>query len=138
MSKALQVLRSESCQLRVILLLAVIHGLIYVLLVPAWQHNDEPNHFEYVGLAARLDILPKPGDYDQQLSYQIVESMVISGFFDGMAEPPVLESPDQKVIVPVYSQLDEPPLYYIIASLPQRLMLSTPIKNVLSRYPERP
>jgi hypothetical protein len=29
-----------------ILLLALIHGLLYVFIVPVWEHYDEPGNFE--------------------------------------------------------------------------------------------
>ena len=56
----------------------LLHGLLYVFLVPPWQHNDEPNHFEYVWLAAHRDGLPVPGDYDVAMSRAVVKSMWIT------------------------------------------------------------
>lgn len=110
-----------------ILLLALVHGLIYVFLVPPWQHYDEPNHFEYVWLTANLDRLPKPGDYDPGLSRRVVESMLVNGFFDGTDIKPELDSSDEPVVIWGYSQLSEPPLYYVLASLPLRLLPSVEV-----------
>ena len=114
-------------QLILILLLALVHGLLYVFIVPPWQHYDEPNHFEYAWLVADRNRLPVLGDYDQPMSYAVVESMLASGFFDGMAEKPVLESPDQPIPIPGYSQFDEPPLYYLLVSLPLRFISDAPV-----------
>ena len=50
--------RRELSRLGLILLLALFHGLIYVFLIPPWQHYDEPNHFEVVWLTRHLDHLP--------------------------------------------------------------------------------
>ncbi|MCZ7552822.1 MAG: hypothetical protein M5U05_09600 [Anaerolineales bacterium] len=44
-----------------ILVLAGISGLVFIFIMPAWQHYDEPNHFEHVWLAANLERLPQPG-----------------------------------------------------------------------------
>ena len=110
--------------LLLILFLALAHGLVYVFLVPPWQHYDEPNHFEYVWLAANLDQLPQPGDYSPKLSRQVLKSMVASGFYDHMASTPIVGPPENKVRIPGYGQLSEPPLYYLFASLPLRLLQS--------------
>ncbi|HEY80691.1 MAG TPA: hypothetical protein G4O05_06380, partial [Caldilineae bacterium] len=47
-----------------ILLLALLNGLLYLFLVPPWQHYDEPGHFEYAWLIADRGRLPQAGDYD--------------------------------------------------------------------------
>ena len=65
--------------LRAILLLALVHGLIYVFIIPRWWHHEEPGHFEYVWLAANRDKWPQKGDYDNDLRKQIAESMFASG-----------------------------------------------------------
>jgi hypothetical protein len=110
-----------------VLSLALAHGLVYVFIVPPWQHYDEPNHFEYVWLAANLDRLPKLGDYNPKLSRQVLKSMLANGFYDQMTSKPVVGPPENKVSIPGYGQLSEPPLYYLTASLPLRLMHSRSI-----------
>jgi hypothetical protein len=107
----------------VILLLGLLHGLIYVFLVPPWQHYDEFNHFQYVWLTAHRPGLPKPGDDDHQMDRWVLESMVAHGFYRilGLA-PPDLSDPSKPVSLGGYSQLDVPPLYYLLASLPARLI----------------
>jgi hypothetical protein len=120
----------ESTFLGIILILALVHGLIYVFLVPAWQHYDEPNHFEYAWLSAHLNRLPTPDDDNPNLSHRVVTSMVANGFFIGMGTQPDLSNPDQEIKIPGYSQLHEPPGYYLLASLPLRFL---PIKGIVTQ-----
>jgi hypothetical protein len=112
----------ELYALGLILLVALAHGLIYLALLPPWQHYDEPSHFEYVWLAARLDRLPQPGDYNPKLSRQVFKSMLENGFYDRMPAEPPPPAVGEKVRIPGYSQLGEPPLYYLLASTPLRLL----------------
>ncbi|MBN2549979.1 MAG: glycosyltransferase family 39 protein [Anaerolineales bacterium] len=101
------------------LIVALIHGLVYIVLVPPWQHYDEPNHFEYAWLAAHLDHWPVEGDFDPEMSRAVVQSMVEYGFFKGMDYQPDFES-DQPIHIFGYAQFSEPRLYYALASLPLR------------------
>ena len=104
------------------LLLGLLNGLIFVFLVPPWQHYDEPNHFAYTWLIDHHPgSLPQPGESDPALGRAVVESMVANGFYNGMLNQPDTSSPDKPVQIEGYSQLDEPPFYYLIASLPMRL-----------------
>ena len=112
----------ERWYLVILVILAVINGLLYVFLVPPWQHYDEQNHFEFVWLAAHLDHLPKPGDYDADFSRQVVESMIANQFFDDERSARTGLLTGEKVVIPGISQLDEQPLYYLLASLPLRVI----------------
>jgi len=105
--------------LAVILLVGLIHGLLYVFLMPPWQHYDEPTHFEYVWLIANRPGLPKPGDYDPDMRRQVAISMLEHGFYRDLDYRPNLN--DEAVNIG-YTQLDDPPLYYLVASLPVRLL----------------
>ncbi|MGD2157725.1 MAG: DUF2142 domain-containing protein [Anaerolineales bacterium] len=98
------------------ILLALIHGLVFAFVMPPWQHYDEPNHFEYVWLLAHHAGIPEPNDVNPSMRRVVLNSMVEHGFFDGMGGHPNLraESPS----IGRYSQLDEPPLYYLVASMP--------------------
>jgi len=104
------------------LILAALHGLLYIFLMPPWQHYDEQNHFEYVWFSANLDRLPNPQDYSPKLSRQVLKSMLEHGFFDHLPYQPLIEPPVVKVKTPGYSQLSEPPFFYLVASLPVRLV----------------
>ncbi len=105
--------------LAIILAVGLVNGLVFLFLMPPWQHYDEPNHFEVAWLMAHLGRFPHPGDYDSQLGRDVVESMYANHFY-GDVPTPVFKTGD-KVQIPGYNQLDEPPAYYLLASLPLRL-----------------
>jgi hypothetical protein len=120
--------------LGVVLLVALIHGLIYVFLVPPWQHYDEPNHFEYTWLIANRKTLPEAGDFDQMMRKTVAGSMVDHNFFDGLGFLPDLNSTDKPIWIGSYSQLSNPPVYYLIASAPLWLIQSAGIFIPLPDY----
>lgn len=65
--------------------LSVVHGLLWVLVVPPWQNPDEPKHLEYVRLlAARGDALAFATEdeaADPALQRAILDSMDRHGFW---------------------------------------------------------
>ena len=65
-----------------VLTLALIHGTLYLSIVPPWDHYDEPTHFEYGWLIADRLRLPKAGETDQALQREIAASMLEQGFQD--------------------------------------------------------
>jgi hypothetical protein len=107
--------------LLLVLLLGLVHGLVYVFLMPPWQHYDEYNHFQYVWLIAHQPGLPSPGDDNPQMDRWVLESMAAHGFYRRMATRPDLSDPAAKISLGGYTQLGDPPLYYWLASLPARL-----------------
>jgi hypothetical protein len=64
----------------IILIIALVQGLIFIFLMPPWQHYDEPNHFEYVWLLANRQMIPSPGDYDSNLSLAVLKSLANNDF----------------------------------------------------------
>ena len=116
--------------LGLILVLGLLHGMFYILLVPPWQHYDEPTQFEYAWLLANRSGLPKPGDYDQAMRRAVAVSMLEHNFFRGMSFLPDLNVQDQPIWIGV-SQLDDQPFYYLIASLPLRLLSSWDVTRQL-------
>lgn len=113
-----------------VILLGLLQGVLYLYLLPPWQHYDEPNHFEVAWLVAHLDHWPRPGDLDAGMRRAVFESMWRNDFFGKNQTPPVLAA-DQAPGIGVYAQLDEPPLYYFLASLPLRLVKSQAIETQL-------
>lgn len=103
-----------------IVAMAAIHGLVYVLVIPPWQHYDEPNHFEYAWLIANRPSLPRPGDFDQGLRNQVVASMIQHNFYYGMGPVPDISAGN--VSVGAYTKVGDPPLYYWLVSLPLRVL----------------
>ena len=120
--------QSEYAILIAILLLALVNGLLFIFILPPWQHYDEPNHFEYIWLLADRGELPDRGDYDTGMRREVARSMLEHGFFDEIPLQPNLE--DEKPWIGHYSQFDEPPLYYLLASLPSSLL---PVDDVTSQ-----
>jgi len=116
---------------QIVLLLGLAHGLLYTFLIPPWQHYDEPGHFEYAWLLAHRPGLPQPGDSDSQMHRWVVESMAAHDFYRNLGGPPDLSDPNQEVKIGGYSQLGDPPLYYLFASLPMRLLPENEIEAQL-------
>jgi dolichyl-phosphate-mannose-protein mannosyltransferase len=124
----LRVFRSHPLWL--ILVVGLLHGLLYIFLVPPWQHYDEPAHFEYAWLLANRPGLPKPGDYDQTMRRAVAISMIEHNFFRGMNFLPDLNVQNEPIWIGI-SQVDDPPFYYLLASLPMRLFPSWEITQQL-------
>jgi hypothetical protein len=104
---------------KVVLLLALVVGALYLALVPPWQHYDEPTHFEYAWLMANRPGMPKQGDFDQAMRREVAASMVEHEFYRGMGYGPNLLSKRTGI---GYSELRHPPFYYLLISLPLRLI----------------
>jgi hypothetical protein len=113
------------------LVIALIHGLVYIFLVPPWQHYDEPMHFEHAWLAANLGRLPHPGDSDPELSRTVMRSMVAHNFFGKDATLETVLPSGQPALIFGVTQLDEPHLYYLVASIPLRLLRTMDIDGQL-------
>lgn len=109
-----------------ILLAGLIHGLLYVFLLPPWQHYDEPGHFEVAWLIANRPGLPSPGEYDQGMRREAAASMIEHGFFKDLNLQPNLLDQNAPIWIGI-SQTDNPPLYYWIAALPLRLVRTSDI-----------
>ena len=107
--------------LLLVLLIGLIHGIIYVRLIPPWQHYDEPGHVEYAWLIADRLQIPKEGDYDQSMRREMAASMVEHDFFKGLDFRPNLLSLNEPIWIG-YSQIYGLPLYYILVALPLRLV----------------
>jgi hypothetical protein len=108
------------------ILFAIMHGLIYVLLIPPWQHYDEPGHFEYAWLLANRAGLPEAGEYDQGMRREVAASMVEHDFFGKSGSHPNLIATTEPVWIGI-SQTDDQPIYYWLVSLPLRLVKTSDI-----------
>lgn len=116
----------EHWVLGLVLLVGLIHGLIYILMVPPWQHYDEPGHFEYAWMIANRPKLPVRGEYDQAMRREVAASMVEHGFFKDLDYRPNLLRMDGPVWIGI-SQVGELPVYYWLVALPLRLVRGTDI-----------
>ncbi|MBN1668971.1 MAG: DUF2142 domain-containing protein [Anaerolineales bacterium] len=119
--------------LLIILTLALLHGLLYVFLVPPWQHYDEPQHFEYAWLLAERDRLPEPRDNDFEMRRQVAQSMLAHDFFRGWSSRPDLvgDPAGQPAWIGDFPQLGDPPLYYLLASLPLQVLGGASVETQL-------
>ncbi|MBX0330759.1 hypothetical protein K2Z83_24180 [Oscillochloris sp. ZM17-4] len=114
--------------LRWLIPLALLHGLLYLTIVPPWQHYDEPTQFEYAWLIANLSHLPSRSDSDPALRREVADSMYRFRFYDP-GQIPDLMKPEGPTLGE--NQRVHPPLYYILAALPLRLSSGLAIEQQL-------
>ena len=117
--------RADWAVLRWLLPFAFLHGLIYLVLVPPWQHYDEPAHFEYARLIAETGTVPAFDAVSTEARWQIAESM---GRFHFWGSSPPINGRTGDLPVLGYNQRVHPPLYYQLAALPIRLTLTQSVE----------
>lgn len=116
--------------------LALLHGLVYAVLLPPWQTPDEPSLFEYAALSAALGRLPTSADRDLALERRIAASLTRQRFFEYVLghpapEPPAdLEAARALFFMPRQVGSD-PPLYFLLATLPLALLSASSIEQQL-------
>jgi hypothetical protein len=117
----------DQLKLRCVMLFALAQGLLYLVLIPPWQHYDEPTHFEHAWLLANRTWHPAEADVDLAMRRAVVASMVEHHFYryNDLPEPD-LRDPAAAVAIGI-SELRHPPLYYALVSLPLRLARATDI-----------
>lgn len=118
--------KNQWLQLTFLLMVGLVLGLFFLFALPPWQHYDEQNHFEYVWLAANQDRLPRPGDYNRDMSQQVMISMGLHRFWGEKQK--LVYQPEENVVIAGYSQLHEPPFYYLAASIPLRFLKNEKIE----------
>jgi hypothetical protein len=112
--------RNERLVGTLVLLTALAQGLLYLALMPPWQHYDEPTHFEYAWLIANRNQLPTPGDSDLAMRRDVAASMLEHGFFRDLPNMNSLKV-DQNPSIGL-PELQHPATYYILLSLPLRFV----------------
>lgn len=103
-----------------VLLLTLVRGLLYLAVLPPWQHYDEPTHFEYARLIAELRRLPTADDYDLEMRREIAASMKAFGYYRQLGEPVINLWSEQPPYIGL-PELSHPPSYYVLQALPQWL-----------------
>jgi hypothetical protein len=104
------------------------HGLLYMVIMPPWQHYDEPTHFEYAWLIANRGYIPSLNEADSQMRSDLAESMYRFHFYapgqhlDLTADNPPALGENQRV---------HPPLYYALVAQPLRLVTRLPLEQQL-------
>ncbi|HQZ23493.1 MAG TPA: DUF2142 domain-containing protein [Thermoflexales bacterium] len=116
----------ERLRMAIILALALVHGLLYVFLVPPWQHYDEPAHFEYVWLKGHGKELTWEGD--QGFRKTVLRSMIANDFYRG-SQPPNPNAPG--LVFLGFSQNTDRKLYYQAAGVVARALDDKPIEMQL-------
>ncbi len=104
-----------------VVLLGLVNGLLYLFIVPPWQHYDEPNHFEYAWWLANRWSIPQANDVDTEMRREVARSMVEHHFFDQLHFLPDLNAEGKDIWIGEYSQVNDPFLYYAIVSIPLRV-----------------
>lgn len=107
--------------LGLMLLLGLILGLIFIYIVPPWQHYDEPTHFEYSWLIANRPGLPSIEDFDPEMRREVAASMIESDFFRDLGFTPNLLLTRKPIWIGI-PQGGDMPIYYWIAALPLRIL----------------
>ncbi|MCS7290216.1 MAG: hypothetical protein NZ699_13885 [Roseiflexus sp.] len=64
-----RVLASDAARLGAVLVVAAVQGLVFLVLVPPWQHYDEPAHFEFAWLLAFHPSWPAPGTVNPTIAW---------------------------------------------------------------------
>ncbi|MBG0784882.1 MAG: DUF2142 domain-containing protein [Anaerolineaceae bacterium] len=105
--------------LLVLLLVAFIFGVIFIFVIPPWEHYDEPGHFEYAWLIANRSGWPQEGDYDQTMRREAGASMLEHNFHEYSIYE--LLFTDQPISITI-AQTGDVPLYYFLVSIPLRLI----------------
>lgn len=112
------------------LLLTLVRGILYLAVLPPWQHYDEPTHLEYVRLIAERGRLPAAGDYDLEMRREIAASMKAFGYYKQLGEPVINLWSEQPPYIGL-SELGHPPLYYALQALPQGLAAHQSVETQL-------
>jgi hypothetical protein len=108
----------------ILLVVGLVNGLIFVFLMPPWQHYDEPGHFEYVWQIANNTVWPQAGDYDPAMRRVMLLSMQEHGFYRGLNMTPDLTAVKPDIGL---SQVGDPPVFYWLASLPLHFLHNSSI-----------
>jgi hypothetical protein len=119
---------SDRARLTLVLLIALCQGLLYLCLQPPWQHYDEPTHFEYAWLIAHQPGLPQLGTVDPALRRDVAASMLQYDFWRNMPQPALLTDGPIEIGI---TELGHPPAYYLLISLPLRLVAHLDITSQL-------
>jgi hypothetical protein len=69
LARASRALASDAARLGVVLVAAAVQGLVFLVLVPPWQHYDEPAHFEFAWLLAFHPSWPAPGTVNPAIAW---------------------------------------------------------------------
>jgi hypothetical protein len=112
----------------VLAVLALLHGLLYLAIVPPWQHYDEPTHFEYARLIALWGHQPSANEVDLATNREIADSMYRFRFWSPGVRPNLFSPTPPNI---GYNEKVHPPLYYAVAAVPLRWLRYSTIETQL-------
>ncbi len=102
--------------------LVFLHTLLYVFLVPPWQHYDEPGHFLYAAYIVRGGITAPD---HVAVAREVADSMYRHAFWPPEVRPDLL-SPSPPGIPT--DQREHQPLYYILMAGPLSILRYMPVE----------
>lgn len=108
--------------------LFLFHLLLYVWLVPPWQHYDEPTHLEYALLIRELGRVPTLDEQIPELRRSIANSMIDGGFFRNPNLPLTAPNPNAPELSLGVNERGHPPLYYALVALGTLPVRTAPIE----------
>lgn len=114
--------REERLYVAAILLVALIHAVTYVIIMPPWQHYEEPSHFEYTRMTADQGTPPAYEECDLTLRREIATSMIAHNFFTDLGFLPTLQTDECESIWIGVNVKGSVPGYPLLVSLPLRLV----------------
>jgi hypothetical protein len=118
----------------VFLAVALVCGAFSAVVVPPWQHPDEPLHFEHVSIIAQTGQLPSADYVSLPLRRVIAESMLEHSFWRNIVQPGLDDAALSAVgytPIGVYT-LAQPRLYYLVAAVWLRPWLGLPVEQQLN------
>jgi hypothetical protein len=115
----------------VVLLVGLLHGLVYVVFVPPWQHYEEPAHFEFSWMILTRRAIPGYGAYDNAIRRELAISMADHGFFRDLGFIPNLYAPASEPIWIGLGQADTAPLFHIAMTVPLALFADADVTTRL-------
>ncbi len=99
---------------------ALAQGLLYLFLLPPWQHYDEPTHFEYACAVRTVGAAPRRG---RDGPHPAARDRGFHGRVEFLLEssaPRPAEQRSTKINIGI-NELHHPPVYYALLSVPLRL-----------------
>lgn len=125
--------RSPRCLLALSVGVFVCRALLAIVVVPAWQHPDEPQHFEFTRILARQDRLDLSERSDADLQQQILVSMRKHGWWRHYGEPAPRPLPTSFAQIPehIYGVGTSPPAYYLVGAATLKL---TRAESIIDQY----
>ena len=127
MTSLARVRDGEKSLLILLLALTFLRGVLYISVVPPWQHYDEPTHFERLYWVAELGLSPAYSERSLSLPEEIFVSMCR---FDFWGTDPCPDPPTPYKDAPSFRELGllSQPLYYYLSAPFQLPLRHAPVE----------